>query len=109
MKYIVALATLLFIGCNHSETIKNETNEHPELDSILTKSQQNLTIVGGANQKSDSIVGQKVEHTVQKIQHLETEVKQLKEENNELKDKLDDANDAGNSYRIRAISDGKNN
>lgn len=109
MKYIVALATLLFIGCGHSETTKTETNEHTELDSILTKSQQNLTIVNGANQKSDSIVGQKVEKTVQKIQHLETEVKQLKEENNELKDKLDDADNAGKPFRIRTISDNQNN
>ena len=31
MKYIIVLATLLFIGCNHSETIKPETNEHAEL------------------------------------------------------------------------------
>ena len=109
MKYIVALVTLLFIGCTHPETIKPETNESTELDSILTKSQQNLTIVGGANQKSDSIVGKKVEHTVQKIQHLETENKQLKQENAELKDKLDDATDAGRTYHIRAISNDKNN
>ena len=104
MKYIVALSALLFIGCNHSETIKTETNEHSKFDSILTKSKQNLTIVSGANQKSDSIVGQKVEHTVKKIQHLETEVKQLKQENAELKDKLDDVDDAGKPFNIRSIS-----
>ena len=55
MKYIIVLATLLFIGCTHPETTKPETNEPTETDSILTKSQQNLTIVGGANQKSGFI------------------------------------------------------
>lgn len=105
MKRILALALLLTSCVNNSETNKIETNGNPELDSILTKSQQNLTIVGGANQKSDSIVGQKVEHTVKKIQHLETEVKQLKAENNELKNKLDDVDDdAGKPFNIRTIS-----
>ena len=104
MKNIIAIATILLLSCNNSETIKIETNEPTELDSILTKSQQNLTIVGGANQKSDSIVTGKVEHTVQKIQHLETEVKQLKQENAELKDKLDDVDDAGKPFNIRSIS-----
>ena len=105
MKYIVALATILFIGCTHSETPKIETNEHTELDSILTKNQQNLTAIGSANQKSDSIVTGKVEHTVKKIQHLETEVKQLKAENNELKDKLDNVDDdAGKPFSIKSIS-----
>jgi len=104
MKYVIAIATLLFIGCTHPETSKIEIDEHSELDSILTKSQQNLTIVGGANQKSDSLVTGKVEHTVKKISHLETEVKQLKAENNELKDKLDDADDAGKPFSIKSIS-----
>lgn len=104
MKYIVALATLLFIGCGHSETIKTETNENKKLDSIIQKSSENLTIVGGANKKTDSIVTGKVEHTVKKIGHLETQVKQLKAENNELKNKLDDADDAGKPFRIRSIS-----
>jgi predicted RNase H-like nuclease (RuvC/YqgF family) len=104
MKYIIAIAILLFIGCTNSETTKIETNETTELDSILTKSQQNLTIVGGANQKSDSLVTGKVEHTVQKISHLETQVQQLKEENNELKDKLDDATDDGKPYSGLPIS-----
>ena len=102
MKYIILI--LIFIGCTNSETTKPETNENKQLDSILTKSQQNLTLVGGANQKSDSIVGQKVEHTVQKIQHLETENKQLKAENNELKDKLDDATDNGKPYNGLPVS-----
>lgn len=105
MKRILALALLLTSCANNLETNKIETNGNPELDSILSKSQQNLTIVGGANQKSDSIVGQKVERTVQKIQHLETEVKQLKAENNELKNKLDDVDDdAGKPFSIKSIS-----
>jgi peptidoglycan hydrolase CwlO-like protein len=104
MKYVVALATLLVVSCTNSETIKTETNESSELDSVLTKSEQNLAIVGGANQKSDSLVTGKVEHTVQKITHLETEVKQLKAENNELKDKLDDATDDGKPYSGLPIS-----
>jgi len=41
MKYVV-LAALLLASCTQSETSKIELNEHPELDSILTKSQQNL-------------------------------------------------------------------
>lgn len=103
MKYVV-LAALLLASCAHLETNKAELNESPELDSILTKSQQNLTIVGGANQKSDSLVTGKIEHTVQKIQHLETEVKQLKAENNELKVKLNDATDNGKPYSGLPIS-----
>ena len=103
MKYVV-LAALLLASCTQSETSKIELNEHSELDSILTKSQQNLTIVGGANQKSDSLVTGKIEHTVQKIQHLETEVKQLKAENNELKVKLNDATDNGKPYSGLPIS-----
>jgi hypothetical protein len=104
MKYIIAMAILLFIGCTNSETTKIETNETTELDSIIAKSQQNLTAVSGANQKSDSLVTGKVEHTVQKISYLETQVQQLKEENNELKDKLDDATDDGKPYSGLPIS-----
>jgi peptidoglycan hydrolase CwlO-like protein len=105
MNYIIALVTLLFVGCKNLKTDKTELNEHSELDSILTKSQKNLTIVSGANQKSDSLVTGKVEKTVQKIQNLETEVKQLKAENNELKDKLDDAtNDDGKPFKLVPVS-----
>ena len=104
MKYIVALSMLVLLSCNNSEPVNLESNENTELDSIITKSQQNQEVVNGANQKSDSIVTGKVEHTVKKIQHLETQVEQLKAENNELKDKLDDVDDAGKPFSIKSIS-----
>lgn len=104
MKYAIAFAALLLASCTHPETSKTELNESSKLDSILTKSQQNLTIVGGANQKSDSLVTGKVEKTVQKIGHLETQVKELKAENNELKVKLNDATDNGKPYSGLPIS-----
>jgi peptidoglycan hydrolase CwlO-like protein len=105
MKYILIVATLLLIGCTNSQTTKTNTNEYGQIDSLIGKSQQNLTIASGANQKSDSLVTGKIEKTAKKITKLENEVKQLKAENNELKEKLDDANDDGSNYRIRAISD----
>jgi hypothetical protein len=104
MKYIISIAILLFIGCIHSETVKIETNESTQLDSILTKSKENLTIIDGANQKSDSLVTGKVEHTVKKISNLETQVQELKEENHELKVKLDDATDDGEPYSGLPVS-----
>lgn len=102
MKYLITLLAVLLIGCGAHET-KIENN-HTELDSILTKSQQHTDIVNGANQKSDSLIGQKVEKTVQKIGQLETQVKELKAENNELKIKLNDATDNGKPYSGLPIS-----
>ena len=104
MKYLIIPLIALAIGCNNPEPKKIDTNEHPEIDSILTKSQRNTNLANGANQKSDSLIGKKIDNTVKKITHLETEVKQLKAENNELKEKLDDADDAGKPFRIRSIS-----
>jgi galactokinase/mevalonate kinase-like predicted kinase len=92
MKYVVAFTALLFMGCN-SQTEQVNTNDYAEFDSIIAKSEQNLTIVSGANKKSDSLVTGKVEKTVKKIKKMENEIKQLK------------ADDAGSSFSIRAISD----
>lgn len=105
MKYIITLLTLMLIGCKNSEINQEKTNEYAKLDSVIAKSEQNLTIVSGANRKSDSLVSGKIEKTVKKIEKLETEVKQLKAENNELKEKLNDLDDDGNTYRVRAISE----
>lgn len=105
MKYVVALAALLFMGCSDSQIEETNTNEYATIDSLIGKSEQSLSIVGGANKKSDSIVTGKVEKTVKKIKKMETEIKELKAENNELKDKLDASNDDGEPYIIRTISD----
>ena len=105
MKYIITLLTLILVGCKNSEINQEKINEYAKLDSVIAKSKENLTVIGGANRKSDSLVSGKIEKTVKKIDKLEKEVKQLKAENNELKEKLNDANDDGSNYRIRAISD----
>jgi seryl-tRNA synthetase len=104
MRRLIIPIIALAIGCNTPEPKKNNTDEYPEIDSILTKSQHNTELASGASQKSDSLIGKKIDNTVKKITHLETEVKQLKAENNELKEKLDDADDAGKPFRIRSIS-----
>jgi len=93
MKYVVALTALLFMGCN-SKTEQVNINDYAKFDSIITKSQQNLEIANGVSKKSDSLVTGKIEKTAQKITKL-----------NELKEKLNDLDDDGSSFRIRAISD----
>jgi len=106
MKYKIVLATLLFIGCKSKTSETINTNEYAAIDSIIGKSQQNLTVVGGANQKTDSLITKKIDKTAKKIEKLETEIKVLKAENNELKEKLNDIDDDnGKPYRIRTISD----
>ena len=105
MKYIVALAALLFMGCNNSQTEAVNVNDYAEFDSLITKSEQSLAIASGANKKSDSLVTGKIDKTVKKITKLETEIKELKAENNELKNQLDASDDNGEPYIIRTISD----
>lgn len=105
MKYIIVLTTLLFIGCNNSNTNKANTDEYAAIDSIIGKSQQNLADAIGANQKSDSLVTGKIDQTVKKITSLETQVKQLKAENNALKNQINSINDDGKPFIIRTISD----
>ena len=105
MKYI--LLSLLLVGCAGSaseDTTKEDTKLEQSIDSLINQSKKNMDSAAVQITKTDSVVVQKVEHTVKKIQHLETEVKQLKEENNELKDKLDDADDAGKPFNIRSVS-----
>ena len=107
MKLIYSLLFLLLIGCGSDKTekiVENETDT--KFDSIINKSQENITLVAGASRKSDSTITGKVEKTVKKIAKMEKEIKQLKEENNELKKILYDIdNDRGQPYIIRTISD----
>lgn len=107
MKSIQTLLFLLLIGCNSGESKKNIINEtDTKIDSIINKSQKNITIASDASRKSDSTITGKVEKTVKKIQKMEKEIKQLKQENNELKKMLYDIdNDRGQPYIIRTISD----
>ena len=105
MKYI--LLSLLLVSCGGStmDSSANETSKlEQSVDSLINNSKKNMDSAAAQITKTDSVVVQKVEHTVKKIQHLETENKQLKQENAELKDKLDAANDGGRPYRIRSIS-----
>jgi len=105
MKYVVLIATLLFISCKDSKVKEIKTNEYATIDNLIGKSKQNLTVVDEANKKSDSLVTGKVEKTVKKIKKMEKEIKQLKQENNELKNQLDDSDDDGQPYHISTISD----
>ena len=73
-------------GCDTSkiqETLKKVTYENA--DSILTKSQSNIVVLGRVSEKSDSIITEKVSNTTDKIEHLNKQVNVLKKENNELK------------------------
>jgi predicted RNase H-like nuclease (RuvC/YqgF family) len=106
MRIIYILTVLLLIGCNSNNTETLQIEKYNEqIDSIINQSQENITHASGASRKSDSTITGKIEKTVKKIQKLETEIKELKAENNELKNKLDNLDDAGNTYHIRAISD----
>ena len=66
-------------GCDTgkiSETLKQVTYENA--DSILTKSQSNIVVLGRASEKSDSVIAQKVAGTIDKIEDLSHEIKVLK-------------------------------
>ena len=99
MKYI--LLSLLLVSCGGSK-MDNSANETSKLeqsiDSLINHSKKNMDSASAQITKTDSVVVQKVEHTVKKIQHLETENKQLKQENAELKVKLNEPDDAGKPY-----------
>ena len=105
MRYLIVLTILLFTSCTSTNIDDVNLEKYADVDSLIKKSEQDLTVLSGVNEKSDSTVADKIIETTQKITKLETEVKQLKIENSELKEKLNDANDAGSSFRIRAISD----
>jgi uncharacterized protein YcaQ len=82
-------------GCDTSkiqETLKKVTYENA--DSILTKSQSNIVVLGRVSEKSDSVITEKVTKTTEKIENLTHEIKVLKRENNELKKKHIDTNGA---------------
>lgn len=96
------LVLSVLIGC--STPVQQPINEYTAADSILKKSQLNAVTLNETSTKSDTSISSKVDKTVKKIAKMEGEIKQLKQENNELKTKLDDANDDGEPFNIRTIS-----
>lgn len=99
----ILLLSLLFLGCSTNET---EVDLSVDLtDSVLVKSQENLTKANEINKQGDSSITGKVEKTVQKIEVMEKQITKLKQENNELKTKLNDANDAGEPFELLPVSD----
>ena len=103
MKKILFIGLVCLASCK--EEVKIEPQQKDSIDSLIELSQKNSEQAVDLSKKGDSTITNKVDKTVQKIGKLENEIKELKQENNELKEKLDDANDDGNTYRIRAISD----
>ena len=99
----IFILLVALVSCSDTSSIK--TTSGVDVDSLIEQNMKNFEVVSEVNKKSDTVITTKIDETVQKIDKLETEIKELKEENNELKDKLDDAADAGRSFRIRAISD----
>lgn len=107
---IAIILSLAILGCGRNKSeIKIEDDGLESIDTILRRNQENFTAVNRANQKSDSSISKKVEKTVNQISTLKEEVKQLKEENNELKIKVNDANDAGEPFKLLPVSSGKDN
>jgi uncharacterized coiled-coil DUF342 family protein len=81
-------------GCDTkkiSEKIK--ATIYDQTDSVLTKSQGNIVVLGRVSEKSDSVITEKVSNTTDKIEHLNKQVNVLKKENNELKKKLNTNSD----------------
>lgn len=99
--FIISVLILSLMSCSDNNI---KTSSGVDVDSLIEQSQKTFDKANEASKKSDTAITNKVDKTVQKIGQLENEIQQLKEENNELKDKLDDASDAGRSFRIRAIS-----
>lgn len=78
-------------GCNIKKTSeKIKATIYDQTDSILTKSQNDIVILGRVSEKSDSVITEKVSKTTEKIQDLVHKVSILKKENNELKKNRDD-------------------
>jgi hypothetical protein len=63
---------------------------YDQTDSVLTKSQNDIVILGRVSEKSDSVITERVTKTTEKIQDLVHKVSILKKENNELKKNRDD-------------------
>lgn len=99
----ILLISLLFIGCSTNNT--KVENSVDSVDSVLIKSQENLNKADQINKQGDSSITGKVEKTVQKIQVMEQQITELKQENNELKTMLNDANDAGEPFKLLPVSD----
>ena len=99
--FFILVLIVSLMSCSDNNV---KTSSGVDVDSLIEQSQKNFEIVNEVSKKTDTAITNKVDKTVQKIGQLENEIKELKEENNELKDKLDDASDAGRSFRIRAIS-----
>lgn len=97
------LISLLFLGCSTNEIEVDLSVD--STDSVLVKSQENLTKANEINKQGDSSITGKVEKTVQKIQVMEKQITKLKQENNELKTKLNDVNDAGEPFKLLPVSD----
>lgn len=106
MKHLLSIGlTLLLIGCGQKATEETELlNERYEnIDSLISQSQKNIESNNQAIQKSDSVLTEKVEATVNKITTLQTENQQLKVENKELKQELKKANDAGEPFELLPV------
>lgn len=107
MKQLIVLTIItLLVGCGTKESnIKPENHkQYEDIDSIISKSQENIAFSNEIIQRGDSAVSQKIEKTAQKIDKLETEVKVLKQENNELKTKIKRTTDPGESFELLPVS-----
>lgn len=92
VKTAIYTLTIIMIACNNPTDFSTNAikDKYEKLDSVLLKSENSITLVGKANQQSDSAISKKVEKTVKKIEVLHNEVVVLKKENNELRAKLGD-------------------
>lgn len=105
MKKIIITYSIFLISCGsdgqkeiNMETINN-------LNNVLENNSKNFYLTKEINSKTDSVITDKVDKTINTINELKTEVKQLKIENNELKEKLSNINDDnGKPFRILPIS-----
>jgi malate synthase len=97
-------------GCDTkkiSEKIK--ATIYDQTDSVLTKSQGNIVVLGRVSEKSDSVITEKVTKTVDKIQDLTYEVRVLKKENNELKkNRADTTVSINKHFDLLPIDNGSN-
>jgi hypothetical protein len=73
-------------GCDTKKiSEKFKATIYDQTDSVLTKSQNDIVVLGRVSEKSDSVITEKVTNTTEKIHDLVHEVNVLKKENNELK------------------------
>ena len=104
-KTLLTVSMLLaMLSCKTSTKEEFTVSGPNALDTLISNSNKNFEISSRISKETDSVVTNKVDNTVKKITKMEGEIKQLKKENNELKEKLDDANDDGQPFNIRSIS-----